>query len=82
MPQETPVTTHITVNGTPFCEWNGCAAHREKSAKVGLFYCAPGDDGEALRAAKNLTAQGVKGVAVAIGPCPVGEKLKAERRGE
>lgn len=60
---------HITIKGQPFCEWTGCAAHRQVANQLMLRHCDYGDLKAADHYARAL-AKTVKGVALAYGPCP------------
>lgn len=68
----TAVHHHLTINGTPYCDYLGCAAGRSIAAKSGVKTCGHVSGAAAKRAAKALRPSFKAGVKIAAvpGDCP------------
>ncbi len=62
---------HLTIGGTPWCEWTGCKAGQDINAKAGPHTCGQPTATAAKRAAKDLRPHFRRGAVKAVaGPCP------------
>lgn len=64
-------THHLTVNGSPWCDWTGCKAGQDINAKAGDIRCGQPSGAQARKSAAALRPFFKPGsVRVVAGPCP------------